>query len=95
MDTLFDAVSLRLQMVEVNVDLRSYVVTEGLTEDAVSARLHQGALLAVASAVLGFCLQDPISLHISASLKLAICRWARPAAVRASACACSSGHAAD
>ena len=47
METLFDAVSLRLQMVEVNVDLRSYVVTEGLTEDAVSARLHQGPLLAV------------------------------------------------
>lgn len=32
-----------VQVTEVNVDLRICLVTEGLTEDAVSARLHQGA----------------------------------------------------
>ena len=33
------------QVMEVDVDMRTCQVTEGLTEDAVSARLHQGGLV--------------------------------------------------
>lgn len=35
-----------LQVMEVDVDMLTCQVTEGLTEDAVSARLHQGGLVA-------------------------------------------------
>ena len=34
-----------LQVMEVDVDMLTCQVTEGLTEDAVSARLHQGGLV--------------------------------------------------
>ena len=36
---------LLLQVMEVDVDMLTCQVTEGLTEDAVSARLHQGGLV--------------------------------------------------
>ena len=35
-----------VQVMEVDVDMLTCQVTEGLTEDAVSARLHQGGLVA-------------------------------------------------
>ena len=34
-----------VQVMEVDVDMLTCQVTEGLTEDAVSARLHQGGLV--------------------------------------------------
>ena len=34
-----------MQVMEVNLDILTCQVTEGLTEDAVSARLHQGGLV--------------------------------------------------
>ena len=47
-----------MQVMEVNVEMRTCQVTEGLTEDAVSARLHQGGLV------------PPLYLHSSIHTRL-------------------------